>query len=94
MLEAMKIIAEKGADALGQISFDNVVAIDSGSGDGSGSSGAISRVMTAAPGALVKFTEQLKAMTGIDLNGMIKKRIENFEEEYDDDEEDEEDAEE
>ncbi len=97
MLEAMKIIAEKGADALGQINFANVVAIDSGSGDGSGSSGAISRVMTAAPAALVKFSEQLKALTGIDLNGMIKKRIENFEEEYEDGEdvdEDDEDEEE
>ena len=46
------------------VKFDNVVAIDSGSSDGDS---AVNRLMTAAPGALVKFLEQMKAATGIDL---------------------------
>ena len=67
ILEALKIVAEKGADALGQVKFDKVIAIDGGSEDGS-----VSRLMTAAPGALVKFIEQLKGMTGIDLEKYVK----------------------
>ncbi len=63
-LEAIKTVADAGAQSIGQVKFDNVVAIDSGSGDGDS---AVNRLMTAAPGALVKFLEQMKAATGIDL---------------------------
>lgn len=72
-LEAMKIVAEKGADALGQIKFDNVVAIDSGAG-GDGKS-AIPRLMTAAPGALLNFSEQMKALFGIDLATVVDRYL-------------------
>ena len=67
VLDAFKAVAERGADALGQVKFDKVIAIDGGSEDGS-----VSRLMTAAPGALVKFIEQLKGMTGIDLEKYVK----------------------
>ena len=63
-LEAVKAVAEHGANSIGQVKFDKVIALDSGSGDGDG---AVNRLMTAAPGALVKFLEQMKAATGIDL---------------------------
>jgi flotillin len=63
-LEAIKTVADAGARSIGQVKFDNVVAIDSGSSDGDS---AVNRLMTAAPGALVKFLEQMKAATGIDL---------------------------
>ncbi len=63
-LEAIKTVADAGAKSIGQVKFDNVVAIDSGGGDGDS---AVNRLMTAAPGALVKFLEQMKAATGIDL---------------------------
>ena len=63
-LEAVKAVAEHGAKSIGQVKFDKVIALDSGSGDGDG---AVNRLMTAAPGALVKFLEQMKAATGIDL---------------------------
>ena len=56
VLEALKIVAEHGADALGNIEFDSVVAIDSG--DSEGKSGAVSRMMTAAPGALLAADER------------------------------------
>ena len=70
ILEALKIVAEKGADALGQVKFDKVIAIDGGSGD-SGES-AVTRLMTAAPRSMVKFLEQVRAMTGIDLESYFK----------------------
>jgi flotillin len=63
-LEAIKTVADVGAKSIGQVKFDNVVAIDSGGGNGDS---AVNRLMTAAPGALVKFLEQMKAATGIDL---------------------------
>jgi len=63
-LEAIKTVADAGAKSIGQVKFDNVVAIDSGGGNGDN---AVNRLMTAAPGALVKFLEQMKAATGIDL---------------------------
>jgi len=63
-LEAIKAVADAGAKSIGQVKFDNVVAIDSGGGNGDS---AVNRLMTAAPGALVKFLEQMKAATGIDL---------------------------
>jgi hypothetical protein len=63
-LEAVKAVAEHGAKSIGQVKFDKVIALDSGSGDGDG---AVNRLMTAAPSALVKFLEQMKAATGIDL---------------------------
>lgn len=66
-LEAIKTVADAGANSIGQVKFDNVVAIDSGNEDG-----AVNRMMTAAPGALVKFLEQIKAATGIDLAGKLK----------------------
>ncbi len=69
VLEAFKSVAERGADALGQVKFDKVIAVDGGGGDGDSS---VSRLMTAAPGALVKFIEQLKGMTGIDLEKYVK----------------------
>ena len=68
ILQAVQAVAGSGADALGQIKFDRVVAIDSG-GDGEH---AVSRLMTAAPGALVKFLEQVSAMTGIELETLLK----------------------
>lgn len=64
-LEAIKTVAEHGAKSIGQVKFDKVIALDSGSGDGDS---AVNRLMTAAPGALVKFLEQMRAATGIDLN--------------------------
>jgi len=63
-LEAVKAVAEQGAKSIGQVKFDKVIALDSGSGNGDN---AVNRLMTAAPGALVKFLEQMKAATGIDL---------------------------
>jgi flotillin len=67
-LEAVKAVAEQGAKSIGQVKFDKVIALDSGSRDGDN---AVNRLMTAAPGALVKFLEQMKAATGID----IEKRL-------------------
>jgi len=63
-LEAVKAVAEHGAKSIGQVKFDKVIALDSGGGDGDN---AVNRLMTAAPGALVKFLEQMKAATGIDI---------------------------
>ncbi len=68
-LEAIKAVADAGAQSIGQVKFDNVVAIDSGSGNGDS---AVNRLMTAAPGALVKFIEQMKAATGIDLGKRLQ----------------------
>jgi flotillin len=68
ILEALKIVAEKGAESLGRVKFDKVIAIDGGGGDGASSVG---RLMTAAPGALVKFMEQIRGMTGIDLGKLL-----------------------
>ncbi|MBN2313202.1 MAG: hypothetical protein JXM79_04690 [Sedimentisphaerales bacterium] len=76
-LEAIKSIAEQGAKSIGQVKFDKVVALDSGSRDGEN---AVNRLMTAAPGALVKFLEQMKAATGID----IEKRLKEIEDMPDD----------
>jgi len=67
-LEAIKEVAGKGADAIGQIKFDKVIAIDSG-GDGDT---AVNRMLTATPAGLVKFMEQIKAATGIDLADVLK----------------------
>ena len=67
-LEAIKAVAQAGADSIGKIHFDKVVALDNGAnGDG-----AVNRMMTAAPGGLVKFIEQMKAATGIDLAELLK----------------------
>ncbi|UCE48869.1 MAG: hypothetical protein JSW47_01755 [Phycisphaerales bacterium] len=63
-LEAIKAVAGEGAKSIGQVKFDKVIALDSGSSNGEN---AVNRLMTAAPGALVKFLEQVKAATGIDL---------------------------
>jgi len=73
-LEAIKEVAGKGADALGEIKFDKVIAIDSG---GEGDT-AVNRMMTAAPAGLVKFMEQMKAATGMDLADILK-RIDSME---------------
>jgi flotillin len=70
-LEAVKAVAESGAKSIGQVKFDKVIALDSGDGQGGS---AVNRLMTAAPGALVKFLEQMKAATGID----IAKRLEEI----------------
>ncbi len=72
-LEALKVVAEKGADALGGIKFDKVVAIDGGAGEGGGS---VARMMTAAPKALVTFIEQVKAATGVDLTALVPRLLE------------------
>ena len=76
-LEAVKAVAEHGAKSIGQVKFDKVIALDSGSSDGDN---AVNRLMTAAPGALVKFLEQMKAATGID----IEKRLQEIAEMPDD----------
>jgi len=76
-LEAIKAVAEHGAKSIGQVKFDKVIALDSGSSDGDN---AVNRLMTAAPGALVKFLEQMKAATGID----IEKRLQEIAEMPDD----------
>ena len=68
-LETIKTVAEEGAKSIGQVKFDKVIALDSGSGDGDS---AVNRLMTAAPGALVKFLEQVKAATGIDLGKRLQ----------------------
>jgi flotillin len=68
VLEAYKTVAGMGANALGQIKFDKVVALDGGSGSGDSP---ISRMMTAAPGALLKFMEQMRAATGIDIEKLV-----------------------
>ncbi len=68
-LEAIKEVAGKGAEALGAIKFDKVIAIDSGGGDGET---AVNRMLTATPAGLVKFLEQIKAATGIDLAEILK----------------------
>ena len=68
-LEAIKAVAEQGAQSIGQVKFDKVIALDSGCGDGDS---AVNRLMTAAPGALVKFLEQMKAATGIDLGKYLQ----------------------
>ena len=93
VLETLKIVAEHGAEALGNIEFDSVVAIDSG--DSQGRSGAVSRMMTAAPGALLKFIEQMQAMTGIDIAGFIENKlgIAQADEEEDEEVEDEDEKE-
>ena len=44
------------------------MAIDGG-GDGEGS---VPRMMTAAPAALLQFVEQIKTMTGLDLESFLK----------------------
>lgn len=68
VLEAYKTVAGMGANALGQIKFDKVVALDGGAGNGDSP---VSRLMTAAPGALLKFMEQMKAATGIDIEKLV-----------------------
>ncbi len=68
VLEAVKVVAGEGAQALGQVKFDKVIALDSG-GDGES---AVNRMLTAAPGGLVKFLEQIQAATGIDLAELLK----------------------
>jgi flotillin len=68
-LEATKAVAEQGAKAIGQVKFDKVIALDSGSGEGDS---AVNRMLTAAPGGLVKFMEQIKAATGIDLEQLLR----------------------
>jgi flotillin len=73
ILETYTNVAQKGSEALGQIKFDKVVAIDGG-GDSKGGN-SISRLMNAAPGALVKFMEQMKAATGIDVEDFLKKYL-------------------
>jgi flotillin len=70
-LEAIKVVAEHGAKSIGQVKFDKVIALDSG---GSNGDNAVNRLMTAAPGALVKFLEQMKAATGVD----IEKRLQEI----------------
>lgn len=72
-LEALKVVAEAGANAIGNIKFDKVIAIDGGADD-SGSS--VSRLMTAAPKSLVTFMEQMKALTGVDLTKLIPRLLE------------------
>jgi len=72
-LEALKVVAEAGADALGNIKFDKVIAIDGGSGD---SNSAVSRLMTAAPKSLITFMEQMKAATGVDLTKLVPRLLE------------------
>jgi hypothetical protein len=62
-------VAGKGADALGEIKFDKVIAIDSG---GQGDT-AVNRMLTAVPAGLVKFMEQMKAATGMDLADILRK---------------------
>jgi len=68
VLEAVKVVAGEGAQALGQVKFDKVIALDSGA-DGDS---AVNRMLTAAPGGLVKFLEQIQAATGIDLAEVLK----------------------
>lgn len=68
-LEAIKAVALAGANSIGQIHFDKVVALDSG---GAGGDSAVNRMMTAAPSGIVKFIEQMKAATGIDLTELLK----------------------
>ncbi len=68
-LEAIKAVAGEGAKSIGQVKFDKVIALDGGSGGGDS---AVNRLMTAAPGALVKFLEQIKAATGIDLGERLQ----------------------
>ncbi|HOO97541.1 MAG TPA: SPFH domain-containing protein [Caldisericia bacterium] len=70
VLETYRQVAAQGAQAIGNISFDKVVAIDGGGGSEGGSS--VTRLMNAAPGALVKFMEQMKAATGIDIEDFLK----------------------
>jgi flotillin len=68
VLEAIKVVAGEGAQAIGQIHFDKVIALDSGTGTDS----AVNRMLTAAPAGLVKFLEQIEAATGIDLADLLK----------------------
>lgn len=68
-LEAIKAVAQAGADSIGQVKFDKVIALDSG---GSGGDNAVNRMMTAAPSGIVKFIEQMRAATGIDLAELLK----------------------
>ena len=68
-LEAIKAVAQAGADSIGQVKFETVIALDSG---GNGTDNAVNRMMTAAPSGLVKFIEQMKAATGINLNELLK----------------------
>jgi len=72
-LEALKVVAEAGADALGNIKFDKVIAIDGGSGE---SNSSVSRLMTAAPKSLISFMEQMKAATGVDLTKLVPRLLE------------------
>jgi len=67
VLEAIKEVAGEGAHAIGQVKFDKVIALDSG-GDGDS---AVNRMLTAAPGGLVKFLEQIKTATGVDLADLL-----------------------
>ena len=68
-LEAIKAVAQAGADSIGQIKFEKVIALDSGS---NGGDSAVNRMMTAAPSGIVKFIEQMKAATGINLAELLK----------------------
>ena len=67
-LEAIKAVAAAGADSIGQIQFEKVIALDSGAGG----DGAVNRMLTAAPAGLVKFLEQIEAATGISLAELLK----------------------
>jgi flotillin len=67
-LEAIKAVAVAGADSIGQVQFEKVIALDSGAGG----DGAVNRMLTAAPAGLVKFLEQVKAATGVDLADVLK----------------------
>jgi flotillin len=67
VLEAIKVVAEEGAKSIGQVQFDKVIALDGGGDDS-----AVNRMLTAAPGGLVKFLEQIRTATGIDLAKLLE----------------------
>jgi flotillin len=67
-LEAIKSVAQAGAQSIGQVKFDKVIALDSGDGSDS----AVNRMLTAAPAGLVKFLEQIKTATGVDLTEKLQ----------------------
>ncbi|MHC4332747.1 MAG: flotillin family protein [Planctomycetota bacterium] len=67
-LEAIKSVAQAGAQSIGQVKFDKVIALDSGQGADS----SVNRMLTAAPAGMVKFLEQVKAATGVDLTEKLQ----------------------
>jgi len=69
-LETIQAVAESASKSMAESKFEKVVIVDGGNTTGGGSatgSSAIARALNAGPTGMVKFSEELEAMTGFNL---------------------------